>query len=125
MKLSLLIGFPLLLLDFSTLYAPLIRDGRMEKFYWEPTRKIELVLLAVSLRKMVLTKQRLSNSLIRSQASQLTFGALRSRVYDEQVREFINQVGLNKVSVQLVIIQSLQSGSANLILGWLTHRIIS
>merc|ERR1712087_820095 len=24
--------------DFSTLYAPLIRDGRMEKFYWNPTR---------------------------------------------------------------------------------------
>ena len=24
--------------DFSTLYAPLIRDGRMEKFYWSPTR---------------------------------------------------------------------------------------
>ncbi|KAK4749496.1 hypothetical protein SAY87_026945 [Trapa incisa] len=23
--------------DFSTLYAPLIRDGRMEKFYWAPT----------------------------------------------------------------------------------------
>ena len=22
--------------DFSTLYAPLIRDGRMEKFYWQP-----------------------------------------------------------------------------------------
>ncbi|MFS8868366.1 AAA family ATPase [Synechococcus sp. OH30] len=22
--------------DFSTLYAPLIRDGRMRKFYWEP-----------------------------------------------------------------------------------------
>jgi len=87
-----------------------------KSFIGEP--KIELVLLAVSLRKMVLTKQRLT--LIRSQASQLTFGALRSRVYDEQVREFINQVGLNKVSVQLVIIQSLQSGSANLILGWLT-----
>merc|ERR1712217_506001 len=25
--------------DFSTLYAPLIRDGRMEKFYWNPTRQ--------------------------------------------------------------------------------------
>jgi ATP-dependent 26S proteasome regulatory subunit len=25
--------------DFSTLYAPLIRDGRMEKFYWSPTRE--------------------------------------------------------------------------------------
>jgi len=36
-------------------------------------------------------------SLIRSQASQLTFGALRSRVYDEQVREFINQVGLQSM----------------------------
>ena len=23
--------------DFSTLYAPLIRDGRMEKYYWSPT----------------------------------------------------------------------------------------
>ena len=21
--------------DFSTLYAPLIRDGRMEKYYWK------------------------------------------------------------------------------------------
>ncbi|GMP89443.1 hypothetical protein CsSME_00041024 [Camellia sinensis var. sinensis] len=25
--------------DFSTLYAPLIRDGRMEKFYWAPNRE--------------------------------------------------------------------------------------
>lgn len=25
--------------DFSTLYAPLIRDGRMEKYYWNPTRE--------------------------------------------------------------------------------------
>jgi hypothetical protein len=25
--------------DFSTLYAPLIRDGRMEKFYWQPQRE--------------------------------------------------------------------------------------
>jgi hypothetical protein len=24
--------------DFSTLYAPLIRDGRMEKFFWQPDR---------------------------------------------------------------------------------------
>ncbi|KAG6500655.1 hypothetical protein ZIOFF_040504 [Zingiber officinale] len=31
--------------DFSTLYAPLIRDGRMEKFYWQPDRedKINIV----------------------------------------------------------------------------------
>ena len=24
--------------DFSKVYAPLIRDGRMEKFYWSPSR---------------------------------------------------------------------------------------
>ncbi|TYH12619.1 hypothetical protein ES288_A06G081800v1 [Gossypium darwinii] len=25
--------------DFSTIYAPLICDGRMEKFYWQPTKE--------------------------------------------------------------------------------------
>ena len=25
--------------DFGTLYTLLIRDGRMEKFYWEPNRE--------------------------------------------------------------------------------------
>lgn len=25
--------------DFSTLFAPLVRDGRMEKFYWMPTEE--------------------------------------------------------------------------------------
>ena len=31
--------------DLSTLYAPLVRDGRMDKFYWVPTRedKVEIV----------------------------------------------------------------------------------
>jgi hypothetical protein len=25
--------------DFSKMFAPLIRDGRMAKFYWEPTQE--------------------------------------------------------------------------------------
>ena len=25
--------------DLSVLYAPLLRDGRMEKYYWSPTRE--------------------------------------------------------------------------------------
>jgi hypothetical protein len=25
--------------DLSTVYAPLLRDGRMDKFYWEPTHE--------------------------------------------------------------------------------------
>ena len=28
--------------DFSTLYAPLVRDGRMEKFYWQPSHEDRL-----------------------------------------------------------------------------------
>ena len=25
--------------DFSTIFAPLVRDGRMDKFYWQPTEE--------------------------------------------------------------------------------------
>ena len=32
--------------DLSTLYAPLIRDGRMEKFFWEPTREDKIGIVA-------------------------------------------------------------------------------
>jgi hypothetical protein len=31
--------------DFSTLFAPLVRDGRMAKFYWEPDRVDLLAIL--------------------------------------------------------------------------------
>lgn len=31
--------------DFSTLYAPLIRQGRMEQFYWKPNRTDLLAIL--------------------------------------------------------------------------------
>lgn len=38
--------------DFATLYAPLVRDGRMEKFYWEPSRETKLALSAACFLKM-------------------------------------------------------------------------
>lgn len=89
--------------DFSTLYAPLIRDGRMEKFYWEPTREDRIGVVSGIFEEDGLNQTEIEQ-LIDTFPSQSIdfFGALRSRVYDEQVREFINQVGLNKVSVQLV-----------------------
>lgn len=31
--------------DFTKLYAPLIRDGRMEKFYWQPSMKDRVQIL--------------------------------------------------------------------------------
>jgi ATP-dependent 26S proteasome regulatory subunit len=54
--------------DFSTLYAPLIRDGRMEKFYWQPDRNDK-----VGIVEEVYHVEILSNLLIPSQVNQLTF----------------------------------------------------
>ena len=89
--------------DFSTLYAPLIRDGRMEKFYWEPSREDRIGTVSGIFEEDGLSQKDIQR-LVDTFPSQSIdfFGALRSRVYDEQVREFIHQVGLNKVSVQLV-----------------------
>lgn len=89
--------------DFSTLYAPLVRDGRMDKFYWEPSLEDRLGIVAG-----IFEEDRLSGAdvdqLVATFPNQSVdfFGALRSRVYDEQVRAFIRQVGVDRVSSHLV-----------------------
>jgi ATP-dependent 26S proteasome regulatory subunit len=89
--------------DLSTLYAPLVRDGRMDKFYWVPTRedKIEIVrgIFApddISYREIVDLVDRFSEQAIDF------FAAMRARIYDEQIREFIDRVGLEKVAMEVV-----------------------
>ena len=37
--------------DLSTVYAPLIRDGRMQKFLWEPNRDDKLGILQAMFAK--------------------------------------------------------------------------
>jgi len=89
--------------DFSTLYAPLIRDGRMEKFYWEPSREDRIGIVSGIFAEDSLSQTEVEQLVEKFPSQSIDFfGALRSRVYDEQVRNFIHQVGLNKVSVQLV-----------------------
>jgi ribulose bisphosphate carboxylase small subunit len=89
--------------DFSTLYAPLVRDGRMDKFYWEPSHEDRLGIVAG-----IFEEDRLSTAdvdrLVATFPNQSIdfFGALRSRVYDEQVRAFIRTVGVDRVSSHLV-----------------------
>jgi ribulose bisphosphate carboxylase small subunit len=89
--------------DFSTLYAPLIRDGRMEKFYWEPSLADRLGIIggifAVDGVSSETVKQLLE--VFPNQAIDF-FGALRSRLYDEQVTAFIQSVGIEKVSRRIV-----------------------
>lgn len=75
----------------------------MEKFYWEPNREEKIGIVAGIFEP---------DGLSRSEIEQLVdtfvnqpidfFKALRARIYDEQIREFIYQVGLENVSSRVV-----------------------
>lgn len=89
--------------DFATLYAPLVRDGRMEKFYWEPSRADRIGIVGGIFEP---------DGLSQSQVEQLVdtfpdqavdfYSALRSRIYDEQVRDFIHSIGIDRISKRIV-----------------------
>jgi ribulose bisphosphate carboxylase small subunit len=89
--------------DFATLYAPLIRDGRMEKFYWEPSRDDKIGIVGGIFESDRLSKADIV-ALVDNFSGQAIdfFSALRSRIYDEQIREFIHKIGIEKVSKRLV-----------------------
>ncbi|MCJ8279216.1 MAG: AAA family ATPase, partial [Rivularia sp. ALOHA_DT_140] len=96
--------------DFSTLYAPLIRDGRMDKFYWEPTREDKVGIVGGIFSDDGLSKQDIEQ-LVDSFAIQAVdfYSALRSRIYDEQIRRLIQDTGVDKVSSQVVNSNNLPS----------------
>ena len=100
--------------DFTTLYAPLIRDGRMEKFYWEPDRDDRIGIVggifdAVSRDQITQLVDRFPDQSIDF------YSALHARLYDEQVREFIQSVGLERISLRVVNINlaTIVNASAN------------
>ncbi|AFY72666.1 ribulose bisphosphate carboxylase small subunit [Synechococcus sp. PCC 7502] len=89
--------------DFSTLYAPLLRDGRMEKFYWEPTKEDRIGIVTGIFKADGLTEQNVEELISNFPHQSIDFfGALRSQVYDQQVRDFIREIGINKVSTHIV-----------------------
>ncbi|KAH0882498.1 hypothetical protein HID58_058594 [Brassica napus] len=89
--------------DFSTLYAPLIRDGRMEKFYWAPTREDR-----IGVCKGIFRTDKIKDEDIVKLVDQFPgqsidfFGALRARVYDDEVRKFVEGLGVEKIGKRLV-----------------------
>ncbi|TAD80436.1 MAG: AAA family ATPase [Oscillatoriales cyanobacterium] len=89
--------------DFGTLYAPLTRDGRMEKFYWEPTVAERLEVVRGMFEGLGLP-DRAVGSLVDQFPGQSVdfFGAMKSRVYDDLVRQFIQDTGLAQVSNRLL-----------------------
>jgi hypothetical protein len=73
--------------DFSTLYAPLIRDGRMEKYYWNPTRE-DRVGICIGIFQDDDVNRGDVELLVDTFPGQSIdfFGALRARIYDDKVR---------------------------------------
>ena len=80
--------------DFSTLYAPLIRDGRMEKYYWNPTRADRIGVCEGIFKDDQLSLQEIEQLVDAFPGQTIDFfGALRARIYDDLVRGFTSQVG--------------------------------
>lgn len=89
--------------DFATLYAPLVRDGRMQKFYWEPDRDDRLGIVGG-----IFSPDGLGHGDIETLVDTFPhqaidfYGALRAQIYDEQIIDFIHRVGVENVSRNVV-----------------------
>lgn len=89
--------------DFSTLYAPLVRDGRMEKFYWQPDRDDKVGIVEGIFGEDGLSRREVEQFVDTFVDQSIDFfSALRSRIYDEQIRQFIYDVGIENVSQRVV-----------------------
>ncbi|KAH1219598.1 Ribulose bisphosphate carboxylase/oxygenase activase, chloroplastic [Glycine max] len=72
--------------DFSTLYAPLIRDGRMDKFYWQPNQEDILNIVHRMYEKDSISRDEVERVVNTFPNQALDFyGALRSRTYDRSI----------------------------------------
>ncbi|MFM7449879.1 MAG: AAA family ATPase [Leptolyngbyaceae cyanobacterium] len=89
--------------DFSTLYAPMIRDGRMEKFFWDPDREDRIGIIRAILDLPGQSQEEVVH-LIDTFPNQAIdfFSALRSRLLDEQIRDFIESIGVDRISSRVL-----------------------
>ncbi|XP_031743471.1 ribulose bisphosphate carboxylase/oxygenase activase, chloroplastic isoform X2 [Cucumis sativus] len=89
--------------DFSTLYAPLIRDGRMDKFYWAPTREDRIGICTGIFRTDGVPFEDIVKLVDTFPGQSIDFfGALRARVYDDEVRKWAVGVGVERIGRNLV-----------------------
>ena len=89
--------------DFATLYAPLIRDGRMQKFYWEPTAEERLGVVGGMFADDGLSQGEIEQFVERFKGQAIDFfGAVRSQIYDEQITQFIQSIGIENISSNVV-----------------------
>lgn len=80
--------------DLTTIYAPLIRDGRMDKFYWQPTQEDIVNIVCRMYEKDGITRGEVISIVEEFPNQALDFyGALRSRTYDRSILEWVNEAG--------------------------------
>ncbi|KAK4802478.1 hypothetical protein SAY86_000681 [Trapa natans] len=80
--------------DFSTIYAPLIRDGRMDKFYWQPNHEDIVNIVHRMYEKDGISREEVLNVVNTFPNQALDFyGALRSRTYDRSILKWIDDIG--------------------------------
>ncbi|XP_019447637.1 PREDICTED: ribulose bisphosphate carboxylase/oxygenase activase, chloroplastic [Lupinus angustifolius] len=80
--------------DFSTIYAPLIRDGRMDKFYWQPNREDILNIVNRMYEKDGIARDEVVKIVDTFPNQALDFyGALRSRTYDKSILKWVDEIG--------------------------------
>ncbi|KGN45193.1 ribulose bisphosphate carboxylase/oxygenase activase, chloroplastic [Cucumis sativus] len=80
--------------DFSTIYAPLIRDGRMEKFYWQPNREDIVNIVHRMYEKDGISRAQVVDIVNTFPNQALDFyGALRSRTYDSAISKWVDDIG--------------------------------
>ncbi|KAI8473751.1 MAG: hypothetical protein J3K34DRAFT_164814 [Monoraphidium minutum] len=79
--------------DFSTLFAPLVRDGRMEKFFWNPEFEDKVEIVLQMYKDDGVSRAEVEQLLTRFDNQGLDFfGHLRSSTYDNQIRAWIEDV---------------------------------
>jgi hypothetical protein len=89
--------------DFSTLYAPLIRDGRMEKYYWNPSREDRVGVCFGIFQNDGVNRGEVETIVDSFPGQSIDFfGAMRARVYDDKVREFVEATGIENLGKRLV-----------------------
>jgi hypothetical protein len=75
----------------------------MEKFYWEPTHEDKIGIVYGIFEADGLSKLEITQLVDRFPDRAIDFfGAMRARIYDEQIRDFIDRVGIDRVSSLVV-----------------------
>mmetsp|Transcript_27363 Transcript_27363/g.87675 ORF Transcript_27363/g.87675 Transcript_27363/m.87675 type:complete len:530 (-) Transcript_27363:321-1910(-) len=75
--------------DFSTLYAPLVRDGRMEKFFWDPSRDDIINMMERMFREDNITREMCGDLVDKFPNQSMDFyGSLKCRMYDDNIRDW-------------------------------------